>query len=64
MYMARFARVVIVDTPHHVTQRGNNQREVFFSDEDRHMYRLLLQEFAARFALQIDGFYLTTTPAG
>lgn len=60
MHMARFAGVVLVDTPHHVTQRGNNQRDVFFSDEDRRMYLLLLKEYAARFALQIMGFCLMT----
>jgi putative transposase len=42
--MARLARIVIPDVPHHVTQRGNRRLPVFFSDEDRHAY---LAEVAA-----------------
>jgi REP element-mobilizing transposase RayT len=26
------ARAVALDTPHHVTQRGNGRQDVFFSD--------------------------------
>jgi hypothetical protein len=33
--MARFARVVALDTPHHVTQRGNAQRYILETDSDR-----------------------------
>ena len=40
--MARLARIVIPDVPHHVTQRGNRRQEVFFSDEDYASYRDLL----------------------
>jgi putative transposase len=32
--MARLARVVIPDHPHHVTQRGNGRARTFFSDGD------------------------------
>ncbi|MBL8713621.1 MAG: transposase, partial [Alphaproteobacteria bacterium] len=42
--MARLARVVAVDMPHHVTQRGNRRQQVFFCDEDYEAYRLLLAE--------------------
>ena len=40
--MARFARIVIPDVPHHVTQRGNRRLPVFFNDEDRHSYLALV----------------------
>ncbi len=40
--MARLARIVIPDVPHHVTQRGNRRLPVFFSDDDRHAYLALL----------------------
>jgi hypothetical protein len=32
--MPRLARIVVPDIPHHVTQRGANRQDVFFSDED------------------------------
>ena len=40
--MARIARVVLPDYPHHVTQRGNRRQLVFFSDEDYRTYRTML----------------------
>jgi putative transposase len=42
--MARLARIVIPNVPHHVTQRGNRRLPVFFSDEDRVAYIQLLHE--------------------
>ena len=32
--MARTARVVVPDHPHHVTRRGNRRMQVFFGDDD------------------------------
>jgi hypothetical protein len=32
--MARIARVVVPDLPHHVTQRGNRREPVFFAAND------------------------------
>lgn len=40
--MARFARLVVPDVAHHVTQRGNRRQPVFFSDEDYAAYRDLV----------------------
>lgn len=40
--MARLARVVIPDHPHHVIQRGNGRAQTFFSDADYALYRDLL----------------------
>jgi putative transposase len=44
--MARLARVVIPDLPHHVTQRGNGGQRVFFSAEDYAAYRDLMAKEA------------------
>ncbi|MDZ4306528.1 transposase [Allopontixanthobacter sp.] len=42
--MARLARIVVPDVPHHVTQRGNRRLPVFFSDDDRREYLRLVAE--------------------
>jgi putative transposase len=56
--MSRFARVVIPDFPHHITQRGNNRQAVFFVEEDYAVYLELLAEQAERYGLVIDGYCL------
>ena len=40
--MARLARVVIPDVPHHVTQRGNRRMPIFFCNADRTEYLRLI----------------------
>lgn len=42
--MARLARVVIPNIPHHITQRGNRGQQTFFKDEDYEFYLSLLNE--------------------
>jgi len=56
--MPRLARVVAVDTPHHVTQRGNGRQEVFFTDNDRLVYLSLLQQHSRRLRLDLLGYCL------
>ena len=56
--MARFARVVAVGLPHHVTQQGNNRQVVFQSDQDRVLYLKLLHEQASHNHLKIWGYCL------
>ncbi len=56
--MPRIARVVAVGVPHHVTQRGNNRQQVFFSDLDRRFYTTLLQHQSARHGLRVLGWCL------
>ena len=56
--MPRIARVVAVGVPHHVTQRGNNRQQVFFSDLDRRFYMTLLQHQSARHGLRVLGWCL------
>ncbi|UCG88287.1 MAG: transposase, partial [Gemmatimonadota bacterium] len=53
-------RIVIPDLPHHVTQRGNNHQDVFFTDRDRLEYLRLLREQAEQFALNVLGYCLMT----
>ena len=36
--MPRMARVVSVGVPHHITQRGNQRRDVFLNDGLRRVY--------------------------
>lgn len=42
--MARMARLVVPDHPHHVTQRGNRRQPVFFGDDDYRAYLDLLRD--------------------
>ena len=46
--MARIARYVVPDLPHHVTQRGNRRERIFFGDDDYRLYRDLLREACDR----------------
>lgn len=56
--MPRHARVVAVNIPHHITQRGNDRQKVFFEDEDRQLYLRLLDKQAHKFAVDLIGFTL------
>lgn len=56
--MARFPRVVVVDVPHHVTQRGNARQVILASDADRLTYLALLREYAALYGLSMLGYCL------
>ena len=46
--MARIARVVVPDFPHHVVQRGARGMDVFFSPHDRQEYLDLLSQSASK----------------
>jgi putative transposase len=56
--MARSSRAVAVDVPHHVTQRGNGRRDVFFADRDREVYLHAFFDYAARYSLRVWGYCL------
>jgi putative transposase len=43
--MARLARVVLAEYPHHITQRGNRRQDVFFEQADYEHYLELLREW-------------------
>ena len=56
--MARFPRVVVVDVPHHVTQRGNGRQVILSSDSDRGAYLELLREYSQFYGLSLLGYCL------
>ena len=58
--MPRVARLVVPAHPHHITQRGNNRQDVFFTDDDRRFYLATLREQAARFGVSIVAYCLMT----
>jgi putative transposase len=67
--MARLARLVVPDVPHHVTQRGNRRQQVFFSEDDYAAYRDLVSEACAAhgvrclaWCLMPDHVHLILTP--
>jgi putative transposase len=59
--MARLARIVIPQLPHLVTQRGNRQEAIFFTDGDREVYCALLAEQARRFQVEVWAYCLMPT---
>jgi len=68
--MARIARVVVPDLPHHVTQRGNRREPVFFQADDYRLYRRLIATAARRartavwaYCLMPNHVHLIVTPA-
>ena len=56
--MPRIARVVAAGLPHHVTQRGNNREQVFFSDDDRRFYLWTLAQYRRKYAVDVWGYCL------
>jgi putative transposase len=57
-FMARLARVIALDTPHHVTQRGNARQSIFQSDADRTVYLELLSHYCRLHRLLLAGYCL------
>ncbi len=55
---ARLPRVLIVDVPHHVTQRGNARQVILSSDADRATYLELLREYSQLYGLSLMGYCL------
>jgi putative transposase len=51
--MARMARVIVPDIPHHITQRGNRRQQTFFCDDDYLAYLDLMAQWTARYEVQI-----------
>jgi putative transposase len=51
--MARFARIVLRDYPHHITARGNRREPIFFENGDHEVYRDLLAEQATKAGVEI-----------
>lgn len=58
--MPRIARVVVPGLAHHVTQRGNNRHDVFFTDDDRRLYLDVLGDTARSNGVTILALCLMT----
>jgi REP element-mobilizing transposase RayT len=58
--MARKPRLHIPGASYHVILRGNARDDIFFADEDRYRFYLLLQEGVERFGHRIHAFCLMT----
>jgi putative transposase len=58
--MARLARVVLPGAPHHITQRGNRQLNVFHEEADYQRYLALLLRYSEKFGLALAGYCLMT----
>ncbi len=56
--MARLARVVVPDIPHHITQRGNRRQRVFFSSDDYREYLRLMAEWCSVWSMEIWAYCL------
>jgi len=56
--MARMARVVIPNIPHHIVQRGNRSQKTFFSDKDKVFYLKLLHKYAEKEGLSFWAYCL------
>jgi putative transposase len=58
--MARVARIVIVNVPHHATQRGNARQFLLASDGERLVYLGLLRQYVQLHELSLLGYCLTS----
>ncbi len=56
--MPRIARVIKVGSPHHVTQRGNYNQNVFLDDADRERYLLWVREYSEKFGVSFLAYCL------
>jgi putative transposase len=56
--VARLARIVIVNLPHHVTQRGNARQFILASDAERLVYLDLLRQYLKLHPLSLLGYCL------
>ena len=56
--MARLPRVIGLDVPHHVTQRGNARRSILDSDSHRRIYLDLLTQNLALHTVTLIGYCL------
>ncbi|MEA3361695.1 MAG: transposase [Thermodesulfobacteriota bacterium] len=51
--MARIARIVAPDYPHHITQRGNRRQQTFFCEDDYLVYIDLMAKWCRHYKVDI-----------
>jgi putative transposase len=56
--MARMARVVVPNFPHHVTQRGNRRQKTFFCEDDYRLYIDIVAEFSKESGTEVWAYCL------
>jgi putative transposase len=56
--MPKFARLVVPDCPHHITQRGNRRQKVFFNETDRLLYLRLIRRLGHRAGIEYLAYCL------
>ncbi len=56
--MPKFARLVVPNCPHHITQRGNRRQRVFFCDSDKQFYLRLIRRLGMRFRITFLAYCL------
>lgn len=56
--MARMARLVVPNYPHHVTQRGNRRQRTFFSEGDYQTYLKILANAKRKASLEVWAYCL------
>jgi putative transposase len=58
--MSRTARAIVPTVPHHVTQTGNRNGDVFFSHDDRQQYLVWLAAYCEVHSLKVWAYCLMT----
>lgn len=58
--MSRSARLISIDYPHHVVQRGNNKAAIFLEREDWEIYCILLKRYTKKWSSLISAYCLMT----
>ena len=56
--MARMARIIVPNIPHHLTQRGNYRQIVFDTNNDRVQYLSWIKEYSERYGLKVWAYCL------
>ena len=58
--MPRQARIVILNTPHHITQRGNYQQNIFDRDSNYKQYCEWINKYIEENSIDVLAFCLMT----
>ncbi|MDP2913297.1 MAG: transposase [Candidatus Omnitrophota bacterium] len=56
--MARIARIIVPEFPHHITQIGNRRQTVFLNEDDYGEYLRLLSSYSRKFKVDILAYCL------